>query len=61
MLGGDEPHHRAQRHEIKEKVYSPCDWAQQIRDYYEQTTYQLIKVHSNELLENRYQLDIVKE
>ena len=61
MLGGDEPRHRAQRLEIEKKVYPPCDWAQQIRDYYAQTTYQLIKVHSNELLKYKYQLDVVKE
>ncbi|KAF7505932.1 hypothetical protein GJ744_012374 [Endocarpon pusillum] len=61
MLSGDEPHHQVQRHEMKEKVYTPCDWAQQIRDFYHETTYHLIEVHSNKLLENRYQIDIVKD
>jgi len=61
MLSGDRPPNQDQRREIKDKIYQRCDWAQQVRDFYDQTTHQLIKSHSNELQKNRYQLDIVKE
>jgi hypothetical protein len=61
MLSGDKPQNQEQRREIKDKIYQHCDWAQQIRDSYDQTTYQLIKSHSNELQKHRYQLDIVQE
>jgi uncharacterized protein YozE (UPF0346 family) len=61
MLSGDKPHNQDQRYEIKDKIYQHCDWAQQVRDYYNQATYQLLRSHSNELGRNQYQLDIVKE
>jgi hypothetical protein len=61
MLSGDKEQNRVQRNEIKQKVYAPCDWEHEVKDYYHQSTYQLIKSHSNELQKGRYQLDIVKE
>jgi uncharacterized protein YozE (UPF0346 family) len=61
MLSGDRPQNQDQRREIKDKIYQPRDWAQQIRDFYDQTTSQLIKTHSNELRKDQYQLDIVRE
>jgi hypothetical protein len=61
MLSGDKPKNQVQRNDIKGDIYAPCDWAQQINHYYYQTTYQLIKSHSNELRKNVYQLDVVKE
>jgi hypothetical protein len=61
MLSGDRPEHRARRSEIKGEIYAPFNWAQQVNDYYYQTTCQLIKSHSDELGTNRYQLDIVKQ
>lgn len=61
MLSGDRDHHRKQRDEVTRKVYTPSDWAQQVREYYYKTTYHLIKNNSDELKEDIYQLDVVKE
>jgi hypothetical protein len=68
MLSGDKTKNQDQRKEILGKIYAPCQWEHQIREYYHQTTYQLIKSHSNQLQKSRYplekntyQLDVVKE
>lgn len=61
MLSGDKPKNEKQRNEIARKIYAPCEWEQQVREYYRQTTHQLIKCHSDELQENQFQLDVVKE
>jgi hypothetical protein len=61
MLSGDKEQNRVQRNEIKHKLYAPCDWEHEVKNYYHQSTCQLIKSHSKELLRGQYQLDIVKE
>lgn len=61
MLSGDKDKNRVQRKEINADIYRPCDWEQQVRDYYDRTTYELIKSQSDELTKGRFQLDIVKK
>ena len=61
MLSGDRPSNKEQRDRVKRDIYDPSSWEKQIHEYYYQTTHQLIKTHSDELQENQYQLDVVKE
>lgn len=61
MLSGDGPEEAAQHSFINNAIYCPANGPDEVRQFYEDLTTQLIEIGSERLRGNRYQLDAVRD
>lgn len=60
MLSGDSPANAQQRTEVQKCLYSPENGLEQVKQFYEQVTANLIRQNSRRI-GGSYQIDVVKE
>lgn len=61
MLSGDAPSNMVQHKEVEDAIYCPVNGLDQIRQFYEDLTTQLVEIRSQTLRDDVFQLDAVRE